>query len=358
MVREREGRWICPSCGRENLGRFETCEEGCGATRPNGVKFYLPGNSPVLTDSNLLAGARSGQDWYCSHCGGTNPNAHQGHKVISCVHCGEQRTKSNPSHNTKTVISSQTSRTHIALKALERLTEPRWEKRKRKGQQSGFSSFISLFAVIALIVITVAGLTASFALPTGQIDAKVEAFAWQRSITIEARQAMREEGWALPPQARKISSDTRIRDVIEVPNGTEMTGEICGQKDFGNGYFEDTPCIETVYKKIEETGTWYTYDIDRWNTVRTVPANGSERTPYWPEILTAENERINTRSEAYLVRLRLPDETNQIHSVGQATWLVLEKGQSVTIHTNWWGRSVGIEFLDTKPAIKDQMHVD
>lgn len=62
----REGRWLCQFCGAENLGRFESCEGhgsgGCGAARQPGTRFYLPENSPIITDVSLLADARSGRD--------------------------------------------------------------------------------------------------------------------------------------------------------------------------------------------------------------------------------------------------------------------------------------------------------
>jgi hypothetical protein len=354
MAQRREGRWLCPSCGRENLGRYEACEEGCGAARPKGVRFYLPENTPILTDPALLADAASGQDWYCDHCDGANPSAHEGRKVVGCAHCGEPRTDNDPSHGQTTYAKNQTPRTHAALKAIERLTEPRWEKRKRKGKTGHFSSTLGMFALICLVVLFVSALTASFVYPSGQIDARVDAFAWQRSISIEALQTERKEGWSLPIGARKISQETRVKEVIDVPDGTRETDEVCGQTDLGNGYFEDIPCTEIIYQQVDQNGTWYQYDIDQWTAVRTIPANGADRTAYWPDINPAENERIGIRSEAYHVRVKLSDGSYQIHEVGQATWMVLDIGWPVTIYTNWWGGNIGIEFPDGGKTLSGQ----
>ncbi|MCA9774135.1 MAG: hypothetical protein KC466_17065, partial [Myxococcales bacterium] len=66
----REGRWVCTYCGAECRGRDESCAgldggSGCGAARQPGVRFYLPGRRPYLTDPGLIADARSGADWHC-----------------------------------------------------------------------------------------------------------------------------------------------------------------------------------------------------------------------------------------------------------------------------------------------------
>ena len=92
----REGRWLCPSCGSENLGRAEACT-ACGAARPQGVRFYLPGDAGAVTEAALLRDARSGADWHCSHCGGANPNSLDGQRVERCRHCGEARDETDAS---------------------------------------------------------------------------------------------------------------------------------------------------------------------------------------------------------------------------------------------------------------------
>ena len=82
----REGRWDCPTCGQVgNLGRDQVCPS-CGAPRSKDVRFYLPGDVPVVTDAAQLAQAKAGVDWLCQFCGSSNSAA-----VVACTQCGALR---------------------------------------------------------------------------------------------------------------------------------------------------------------------------------------------------------------------------------------------------------------------------
>jgi hypothetical protein len=91
----REGRWLCPHCEAENLGRAESCVACARAARERSL---LPARQcPAVTDAALLRDAASGADWICSHCGGANPNSVDGARLTQCRHCGEARDKTDAS---------------------------------------------------------------------------------------------------------------------------------------------------------------------------------------------------------------------------------------------------------------------
>jgi hypothetical protein len=82
----REGRWDCSSCETVGIrGRHTTCQ-GCGKSRPEGVRFYLPAGEPAVTDRAAIQRARAGPDWVCEFCGGSNRATR-----ASCTQCGAEK---------------------------------------------------------------------------------------------------------------------------------------------------------------------------------------------------------------------------------------------------------------------------
>jgi hypothetical protein len=87
----REGRWDCPSCGSTAIyGRHVDCP-GCGKPRPQGVRFYLTDNAPVVTDPERLREALAGADWICEHCEASNRAT-----LSHCGGCGAGRDAADP----------------------------------------------------------------------------------------------------------------------------------------------------------------------------------------------------------------------------------------------------------------------
>lgn len=87
--RIREKLWKCSDCGSDGiLGRHKECPN-CGSPREKGEMRSLAGQGtsvPVVTDPELLAKARAGADWFCTHC--TSGNIGNG---SACSKCGAPR---------------------------------------------------------------------------------------------------------------------------------------------------------------------------------------------------------------------------------------------------------------------------
>ena len=68
----REGRWDCQYCGTMGiLGRHTVCTS-CAKSRPEGTKFYLADDAPVVTEGQQLKEAQLGADWICPYCASSN----------------------------------------------------------------------------------------------------------------------------------------------------------------------------------------------------------------------------------------------------------------------------------------------
>ena len=89
---------------------------------------------------------------------------------------------------------------------------------------------------------------------------------------------------------------------------------VCGQRDLGNGFFEDIYCSEPIYETEFSTvyeevpifesqpvyDTEYTYEIDVWVPTRTESVRGTDQNSSWPEYRLESNEREGERSETYI----------------------------------------------------------
>lgn len=345
----REGRWDCPTCGTcGNRGRDVRCP-GCGDPRPGGVRFYLPAGEGEVSDATRLAQARAGADWICEHCE-ASVRAGEGR----CPGCGAERG------------GSGTQRTH------EYGTDdvPRAGRERRRGapqppppaRRRRFRPGPVLFlAFLALVV---------WLNRPREVAATVEGKAWSRAVEVQRYRTLQEEGWSLPPEARQLRSyravqghrrvlerhETRTREVSErVQVGTRTYA--CGQRDLGNGYFQDVTCTEPRYETRTRTeryqepiyrqepvyATKFDYEIERWLPDDTLQAAGdASAEPVWPEVRAGPRLREGARMETYT--LRFVDAKGRVYSreTGLAEYGRHSAGDAVRLRVRRAGKAVEI----------------
>jgi len=295
------GRWDCTQCGHlGNLGPNTRCEK-CGAPRPKDVKFYLPQDAEIVVDIQKQKEAKSGADWVCSFCNAQNKSTH-----LICQSCGNDRdaTDGDKSLEEKTYLYQQNQ---TDTKSSSKL----WKYLKRA--VIGLFAFFIVFAILTQI--------------KTDVKVTVTACKWERTIEIEEYKKVVEEDWQLPEGSEKIDSFRAIHHYNKVADGTEtqtrtvqkQTGTEkvkVGEKDLGNGYFEDIYEERPVYEDVEETyettkykqvpvyQTKYKYSIYKWIEIGKRINQGDEKPAYWPddERLKDENKfRIKQRSGEYSV---------------------------------------------------------
>jgi hypothetical protein len=361
----REGRWVCTYCGAECRGRDEGCAgldggSGCGAARQPGVRFYLPGQSPYLTDPDLIADARSGADWHCDHCGGANKGAIGTHPVTACAHCGNARESTDPVTPVRDLAPGQTPAT------AEAVQPPRPSPNRRKAappnRPPARSIRIGLIAAAVLSLLFFAWSVLFAAYPAPMM---VTGLSWERTLTVEAYRTVQEEGWSAPSDARVYDRDQRVRSWREVLDrmetrtrevservqvGTESYG--CGTRDLGNGYFQDLTCTrpayqtrmrtetyqEPVYRREPVYDTWLSWEAERWVAARTERASGTTPDRAWPEPELAANERAGARTERLEVDLGSGEDLLQDHVVPDPVWIAAVRERELLVIRDWWGR--------------------
>ncbi len=383
----REGRWICTSCGAENRGPFTSCKgdgtSGCGVARPKGVRFYLPENSPIVTDPGALKDAASGVDWNCDHCGGANKGAFDGHRLLSCVHCGNARDKDDPDEVARYHAQDQVPRTLADTKRFEgEITDPNAPRDRLTGrpvqepadvplrkapEPRGRGLFIAAAVIGALLFV---GLL--FALfRTSEEQGRVLSGTWNRTIAIERLMTLRESGWTPPHDARILYSETKIRsysqilshyqDVQEARTRSVRSGQesyTCGTTDLGNGYFRDETCWrdtytsetyyvtvkDPVYVPVPNFDSWETYEIDRWREIRDVVATGQDTVLEWPLFTLSGDEREGARSEAFRITYATPSRDKEVLSatLPYEAWKRAMDTETVRVRVNAFNGVMGL----------------
>lgn len=404
MGKIREGRWVCQHCGEIALGRYESCPS-CGVARQEGTKFYLPGDEPYVTDGELLADARSGVDWNCDHCGGANKGSVNGYKVSRCVHCGNARNGQDKDSKVIDHINEEeadfaqpASRAGVEtspekVKPVHLINEPSsnddygsshkgWKEEgpprmtpqpKRRKSSQAWLPYVAGFLFFVMTGL-LASLLISFEHPADVLSGR-----WETIVKVEEYQRLEREGWDHPGDARILDTDYRFKEYEKVLDGYDTVqrtvsvyaGEdryVCGNRDLGNGYFEDIECSRSVYRDEQKTEQvpryrdepvydyWYTYEVDRWVADRKVPKHGTLPTsPAWAEVNLATGsvmgdearlgqERSENLRPAYFVTLASEGEQREL-SVSAKGYLAASQGD-ILARKNIWGHIVGYEIPD------------
>lgn len=365
-----EAKWRCEYdlCQHENPGPTHECEE-CNRPRPENVRFYVPKNARVITDTSELAKAKAGPDWRCMHCTYTNPATNK----LYCGHCGTLRAPEDEEwFNMGGELYTGPARKQPPAPP-DFSSGSAFNIRPQTAQKSIRPNVrrVALIGGGAIGVLALLFAFWYFVLDTTQVEVSVTGFAWERVIEIEKEQTVRREGWDLPVGARLISQEERQSgtrqvldhyDEVAVPvydNVQVGTREECEDVDLGNGYVrqdcQDVPVYERqqVGERMEKQpiyidepvySTWYVYDIDEWHHERTKRSAGTDKNPYWPEYSTGYRERVAARYDSYVVTLISHDETQNLqHSLSENSWHALKDGDIFIANVNRLGVVLSIE---------------
>lgn len=356
----REGRWDCQYCGTKGiLGRHKVCPN-CARSRPEGTKFYLPEDADTIEDERLEEQARLGPDWICAFCGSSNPS-----NLEVCRHCNAPRESTSAQQEVKEFAPGAAPRTGDMT-----VPDPH-EKYRQPAQPAPKKERPRWLIPVIGAVILFACLFGAVALFRGnELDVSIQDMQWERSVVVEELQTVTEEGWEIPQGAQLISQQEEIREYDQVVVGYEtkerqvservQVGErtyVCGQRDLGNGFFEDIECTEPVYETQQRTetyeepiyeqvpvyGTKYTYEIERWTEVRTERVTGHDQQAYWPELSLGPNQREGERQESYQIVFGSEDGERFTLTFPLEQWLSFESRGNYKLRVNSFGEPIGVE---------------
>lgn len=338
-----EMKWHCDHCGTENWGRDRSCVN-CGHARDANVEFYLPTEKrrhETIETTN--------PDWVCSYCNTLNKAT-----LSECEGCGASQSESKSDYfsvsKAKKIRKKQFQDSNISISQSEpeyhktQFSIIDWFMRHLKVIGGVVGSLLLLFLLVWLFI-------------PKPVTIAVNELFWERSINIEEERTVREEDWSIPIGGREISSTKKIHHYDKVVDHYKTVTEqksrevldhyetvteqksrqvvdhyeeyVSGYKDLGNGYAEEIisqrPIYKTeyytetnekpvyrtehytesheepVYKDVPVYKTWYTYNIEKWFSCRSVDTSGKDRKPIWGTVKLAEKEREGVRTEKYYV---------------------------------------------------------
>ena len=300
------GCWDCDYCGADRIsGEIKICPN-CGKPRGKDVTFYMAGPKNYVEDPDKI---NKNPDWVCPYCQTLNPDDNK-----FCSACGAAREES----DTDYFESKEKDRERREKREEDKRKAEGTDTETRSSGRSRLPLFLILFALFGLLIFM-------FMPKTKKMH--VDSRTWERSVSIERYQEVRESSWNLPDDAWNVTSrdevytynhvldhyETRTREVSEqVLDGYDTEIEY---RDLGNGYYEEiehqVPRYRTeyhtetyeepVYVDIPVFAKKYYYSIMKWLYDRDEVTSGADNEPYFAELNLPENERENGRREQYWI---------------------------------------------------------
>ena len=355
----REGRWDCQYCGTTGiLGRHKVCSN-CARSRPAGTKFYLADDAETVESASLKEQASLGPDWICEFCSSSNPA-----NLDVCRHCSAPRESVSPQQQVQEFAPGEAPRSGDMTipDPHAKYREPAPEPKKTRPRW--------LLPAVGLFILFACLFGGLMLFSSDGLEVGVEQISWERSVVVEELQSVTEEDWELPDGARLISQREEVRHYEQVVVGYEtkerevseevQVGErtyVCGERDLGNGFFEDIECTEPVYEtqvrsetyedpiyeQVPVYATQYEYEIERWVATRTARAAGSDHQPFWPELDLGPDEREGERQETYHIIFSDGDGEQYEMTFPFEEWLTFESQGRYTLKVNGLGQAIGVE---------------
>jgi hypothetical protein len=268
------------------------------------VKFYVPSDAAAVTDAAALAQAGKAPDWHCSYCGGDNPS-----DAKFCGGCGGGSDGTEPRRKVQDIRDAPAQPAQPAAAAAPR--SKKW-----------------LFAVLGALAVIGVGLWFFF-FRTHAETLKVTGHTWERTIEVEKFGPVTEEAWEgeVPVGGRELSRREEVYKTEKVQVGTETVK--VGQRDLGNGYFEDIMEDRPVYKDNPIYRDKVRYEIERWKRERTLKQEGKDLAPRWPEVKLGPKEREGPRKQLLKVLFQSKDgDARDWEAKDEAGWTFYQEGKS------------------------------
>ena len=356
----RVGKWDCPVCGQEGILGPEKACTSCGSPRPANVKFYLTDNSEIVKDEEKIKEAKSGADWVCSYCG-----AHNKHFSTHCHACGNDKEVDDGDKHLEQSINYTDGRKNITSnKNINKKTKAQNKINQYPNiKQSKTSKFKKIFLGILISIFSLLGISL---IPVSEV-VDVTGFSWKREIALETYKQVVEEDWSIPSGGTKIREFEAVHHYKKVPDGYETKTRTVqkqigtekvkvGEKNLGNGYFEDVYEERPVYEETEETyeeqkfreepvyETKYEYSIYRWVETKPYITHEQNKKPYWQEEnkISTNTLRETSRKELYFIHYNSENKNNKKIKVSKDLWENCENGDKLK-HTksfmfNWYDK--------------------
>ncbi len=260
--------WNCEYCGSEKLlGKTHRFCPNCGAAQDPARRYFPSDEEKVAVHEHHFVGA----DIECGACGTLNSG-----DAKFCQRCGA------PINESMQITASSTRQRHES-EAFEREDLQARIRQKLDAEAAGLpipsesdqpKSNVRTIVAIMVVFAVVAGAIFAFT-RTREETAVVSGHRWEREIDIERLTALNErrECNLIPADAYSVSRRIEQVDTQRVPDGEECTVQ---QVDQGDGTMREERQCQTKYRNEPVMGEVCYYTVDRWQSNRSVLADGEK----------------------------------------------------------------------------------
>lgn len=338
MKRIIEGRWDCSYCDTKGiLGGKRQCPN-CGRVRDKDFDLYLPKDRKAsYVPEDVAKNINRNPDWMCSFCG-----SYCSDDDTACSCCGAPRSEEDLNYfdikrkqeaEKNKVESKNDFNFYSDLDKESTISESSSlsSSSSKKNFKDIFKKPIFSFSLISIcIILLISGLI--YLLIPREVSMKVSELSWSRSINIERLQPVIESGWYLPSGAELIYTSEEFHHNERVYDYTE-TYTTTTINNLGNGYFEEDEQEhkKDVYVDVPVFETKYYYYIDKWLYERSIHTSGSDKFPYWGDVLLSSDERISGKSSSYKITGTTEDGKVKTFSISYDDWETIQIGQNVKL---------------------------
>ena len=287
--RQIELVWKCTSCGHKSLGRYTVCQ-GCGNPKDGREEYEMPADPAAVasvTDPELLALAKGGENWRCAYCG-----SDQRRRDGACANCGAGRPDAEkteaPAIVAQPVPARRPPRAALGLAAL------------LVGLLL-FGACVAGFAARRSRAPYDAAVAVSMPQPPEYTDVpvRVARVSWEVAIVVERYELLAADGFDVPPGAVDVRSagprvhhyddvldhfDTEY-DLVTVPDGYDF-----------QTYTERVACGQDCRSTPQTCRQQCTSNRNGFATCRDVCSGGGQSctTRYCSESRTRQVPRVRT----------------------------------------------------------------
>jgi hypothetical protein len=316
--------WDCPYCGTEKLlGLDHRHCPGCGSPQDPERRYFPSEEDKVLVQDHRYTGA----DRVCGACETPMPTAAE-----FCTSCGSPMTEAAAAKTRKDKVLAEGEATVDSAKAArdEFAGKTDTPKMAPPVQKSGKGKFIGVAVLLLLIV--VCGFGAVMMFWTKDAPVKVIGHTWERTITVENYESVRESDWKedVPSGATDVSCKKEKRGSKKVKDG-----ETCKtrKKDQGDGTYKEVKECEPKYRSEPTYDQKCSYKVKKWTDGKTHRASGTTKDSVkWPSVKTSgSKQREGKKTETYTLKLsEVSGGKKHDCDVPLKTWKKLDKGDKVS----------------------------
>lgn len=333
-----ENKWTCTSCGKENLGRFISCQSCGNPKEQHEQQAERIDPNAVVTDAARLAEATQASHWTCPYCDGKQRDPDG-----NCINCGGAK-RAEPTQKTSGRLPElpprprpppapaprgrylppkppPTRRAPRRDPELERFEEELAAKRFADEQRRRFLLWVGGgVGVVAFIVLLV------WLFTPHELDAKVTSMKWIHMARYEERIVKHDEGWGSPGGAFNVSCHSKYygtENCNPYQCNPHSVSYQCNPRSCNcrttctnskNGYSNCSETCSTCYSTCSRTEystcyqqcpvyrQWCSYDYYAWvgRGERTL-SGASAKTMTWPELGPIDETHRLVKTPAYIV---------------------------------------------------------